>query len=606
MAVSVRSFRGPSSDREAKAFVEGVLDELEVTERAFHHLNYSLPLVVDLVRRSQCSAEPADRVLLIGGNTLLAECLLRLDFALEIWQFPQAYLTDEMQRLVTRSVSPAELDELEVGEERYQLIIVPLVLESLVGGAEQFLSKLRELLQPEGRLLIATANQLRLETRLAALSGRQIKPRAEASAVSLSWPSLASIREYHSRELAKIARSAGLTVRKSDFVAAERPFLEMEPLNVIDYSRRKLRGLVGDVLPSWRNVFVLELGTRIGAGVPVRTARQEPIVSVFVSVHNGGEMLRDTLKALLHQTYRSDLLEIVVLHDGSRPDVDAAVSEATAENVCAVRALVLSQADGPEARNLAMAGSDSDISAHTDDACFLPDDWVQAAVSWFDEDTVAVTGPVFLKEGSGGRHMAVPGTRPDPDEKGVCPRNLFPISNVFYRTQIAIAAGGFDRRFMRGDYAAFGWNTELAWRLNRSGWRIRFCDEAYEFRLFSPDTARLTWVNREMQRASELPALLKATPEYGDGTLVASLFASKQTMYFDWALAGLVMAVSRRQWPWLLAGIPWLALISHHVDVWPPTRWKSSVLSFGKIAAKQAVWLAGFVHGSIKAKQVVL
>jgi cellulose synthase/poly-beta-1,6-N-acetylglucosamine synthase-like glycosyltransferase len=425
--------------------------------------------------------------------------------------------------------------------------------------------------------------------------------------VSLSWPALAGVREYHSSELEAIARNAGLHVRRSDYVVAERAFLEMEPLNAFDYARRKLRGFAMHSLPTFRDVLLLELGTRIGAGVPLRTRLDEPFVSVIVSAHNGGDMLRDTLRALLNQTYRNDLYEVVVLHDGSRQDVHSIVAEAAAQGICQVRALDLPHADGPEARNLAMAESRSDISAHTDDACYLPDDWIQAAVSWFDHDTVAVTGPVFLKGGSEGRHLSVPGTRPDPDEKGVCPQHVFPISNTFYRTPIVMAAGGFDKQFSKdGDGPAFGWDTELALRLQRSGWKSRFREEVYQFRLFAGDNARLNWIGREMRRASELPALIAAAPEYGERTLAAGAFASKQTMYFDWALAGFALAATRRQWPWLLTSVPWLALISHHADVWPPTRWPSSARSIVKLTGRQLVWLGGFVRGSIKAKRVVL
>lgn len=607
MTLTARPVGPKASPKRAQAFVEGVLDELEVTERAFHHLNHTLPLIADLVRRARRCAGPGDRVLLIGGSTLIAESLTRLGFQLEVWQFPQAYLTDGAKPLVTRSISVEDLDDLVVGEERYQLIIAPLVIESLHGSAEAFLRKLRSMLDAEGRLLIATANQSRLDTRLSAFLGRPIKPRAEESAVSLSWPALAAVREYHAKELGTIARGAGFHVRESDYVVAERAFLEMEPLNAYDYARRKLRGFAMHSLPTYRDVLVVELGTRVGEGVPLKTRLDEPFVSVFVSVHHGGEMLRDTLRALLHQTYRNDLYEIVVLHDASHHDTHSIVAEFAEQGEVPVRALDLPHADGPESRNLAMAGSRSDISAHTDDACYLPDDWIQAAVSWFDKDTVAVTGPVFLKGGSEGRHLSVPGTRPDPDEKGVCPQNVFPISNVFYRTPIVVAAGGFDRHFSHnGGPPDFGWDTELAWRLQRSGWKARFREEVYQFRLFAGNNARFNWIGSEMRRASELPALIAAAPEYGDKTLAAGAFASKQTMYFDWALAGLALAAARREWPWLLTSVPWLALISHHVDIWPPTRWPSSAKSMGKLTGRQLVWLTGFVRGSIKAKKVVL
>lgn len=605
MTATIPSMSRSRRPLHAERFVEGVLDDLEVTERAYHHLNFSLPLVADLVGRARRTAEPGARVLIIGGSTLLAESLVRLGYRLDIWQFAQAYLTDAMKPFVSRHISPEILDSLDQADERYDLIILPLVIEALRGPAGQFLRKIRSALASDGGVIVATSNQARLDTRLAAATGRPITPKAEGSAVSLSWPAIPTIREFHASELKSAGQAAGFRVRSCAYVVSERAFLEMEPLNALDYVRRKLRGAVMKSLNTTRDVLVLELAPRVGEGIPVKTRTDEPFVSVFVSVHQGGDGLRETLGALLRQTYPNALYEIVVIHDGSRPEVEGIVAEAAGKGMCVVRELMQPQADGPEARNQAMAESRSDISAHTDDLSYLPEDWLQASIAWFDADTVAVTGPVFLKAESEGRFVSVPGTRPDPDEKGVSPQGLFPISNVFYRTPIAVAAGGFDRSFSRdGGAPAFGWDAELAWRLHRSGWRTRFREEVYQFRVFPAD--HRGWVSSHLRRAEDVPALMNATPEYAAKSLAGGIFASKQTMYFDLALAGIVMAAGHRRWPWLLSTLPWLAMASHHVDVWPPRRWPGSIRSFGRLAARQTIWLAGFVRGSVRARKVVL
>ncbi|MEO7665412.1 MAG: glycosyltransferase, partial [Dehalococcoidia bacterium] len=346
-----------------------------------------------------------------------------------------------MKPLVSQGISAETLDTLEHTDERYELIIVPLVVEALSGSLDTFLRKLRLVLSADGRVIIATSNQARLDSRLAAVMGQPVTANAEASAVSLSWPAVPTIHEFHSSELRSAGQSAGFHVRACDAVVSERAFLEMEPLNAFDYARRKLRGVVMRSLPTSRDVLVLELSPRVGEGVAVKTREDDPFVSVFVAAHRGGDALRETVGALMSQTYPKSLYEIVVLHDGSRPDVAGIVAEAADKGACGFRELVLPHADGPEARNQAMAESRSDISAHTNDQCYLPEDWMQAAVGWFDADTVAVTGPVFLKAGSDGRFLSVPSTRPDPDEKGVSPQSIFPISNVFYRTPIVVAAG---------------------------------------------------------------------------------------------------------------------------------------------------------------------
>lgn len=591
----------------ARAFVERVLDELEVAERAYHHLDFALPLVADLLLRTLRRVEPGDRVLLIGGSTLLAESLLRSGFDLDIWQFPNAHMTDGAKTRIQRTIRGETLSSLEPPETQYDLIILPLVLEAVNDAPAEFLQTLRKALAPDGALLVATANQSRLDVRLAALFGGSLMPEQGTGDVSLGWPALSVRRHYHRDELVAVARQGGFRVERCEYTVGQHPFLHMELLNVHEYAARKLRQLVSTSIPPLRDVLVTELTPRYADRTQVKTDADELTVSVFVSARRGGEHLRRTLDALLQQTHPKHLYEVVVLHDGTLRDVTEAVTNANAVGEPAVREIVTGEPDGPIRRNMAMLQAKSDISAHTDDSSTPPADWIRAAAVWFDVDTAVVTGPVFPLPGSQAQYLDVPGIRPDPGDKGIWSEVIFPISNVFYRTAVAFASGGFDAHFSRnGGSPAIGWDTELAWRIQRSGWRGRFREEVFQFRLFTPEIEGSASVQDQMRRASELPQLAAKAPEFANESLVAQIFASKQTMYFDLALAGITAAAAKRNLAYLMLCVPYLGAINPRVDLWPPSGWPRSAARIGQVVARQATWLVGFVRGSVKARKVVL
>ena len=271
----------PPASGDIQRFAEDVLDDLEVVERAYHHLNFSMPATADLLRAARSAAGAGDRVLLIGGTTLLAEALVRLGFELDIWQFGGSYLTDDMQARVCRRIAPADIDGIGAPDREYRLIVVPFVIEA-VADPHALLRGLRRALTPDGRLLLATANQTRLDARLAALRGKPFMPRAEAATLSLSWPALSTVRHYHRDEVRTMARGAGYSVRASRYVSGERAFLEMEPLNLQDYAARKVRQAAGRAVAGLRDVLVFELTPRAGDRLPAKTPAEHLTVSVVV------------------------------------------------------------------------------------------------------------------------------------------------------------------------------------------------------------------------------------------------------------------------------------------------------------------------------------
>jgi hypothetical protein len=140
--------------------------------------------VAEIVARAGRVANSGDRVLLIGGNSLLGNALLQMGYNLDVWQFPNQSLSEEMKGCVTSVVTPDTLAECDLPQGEYRAIIVPLVLESMTIPPAQFLGGLKKGLSAQGSVIVATGNQTRLETRLSAIASKSFAFGAGAAAVT--------------------------------------------------------------------------------------------------------------------------------------------------------------------------------------------------------------------------------------------------------------------------------------------------------------------------------------------------------------------------------------------------------------------------------------
>jgi glycosyltransferase involved in cell wall biosynthesis len=597
---TIRSAKAPSmgSAEEIERFLQRVLDAMFITDRPYRHLHRSLPLVGDIVARVRKTAHPEDKVLLIGGNALLANALLAMGCDLDVWQFPSALVSDEMNPRIRREITLADLEQPDLPDGEYRLIIAPLILESLRTDAADFLRLLRGLLTTDGALIIATKNQSRLGVRLAAAFGKPLAPRQEELRLSFSWPVLPITREYHRDELIAGARRAGFRVTSCQGVTGSRDFFEMDALSPSSYLQVKGTRLLCALAPFARDVLVLELSPRHPVAA-TWNADGRPSVSIIVSAVEGGERLRSQLSALRDQTYPPKALELLIIHDGHASDLTSAIGKMPFP----VREVRASPPEGPLARNVAMAQASGQVCAHTDALTQPTPDWIDAGTMAFNEDTAVVAGPVFAAGDSCPSCLDLPGVQPERDFGGRRRRNLFPISNVFYRTESALAAGGFSQRFQpEGNEPALGWDADLAWRLQRDGWHAEFREELCVWRTFpGPDE---TSVRDQLRRASGLPALYATVPEVA--TTVSGVFASRNTKYFDLMLAGAALALARKRWPWLLLALPWLGLFTGSLDYWPPRRWAYSLTIVAKCVTLHLVWLVGLLKGSVRSKRLLL
>jgi hypothetical protein len=588
-------------DRVGRAAAE-ILDHLPVTERQFHHLKFTSPLVAALGARVLAHHASPARVLIIGPESLLPLALRRMGYDVDLWDFAEGYLAGDAPALVRARVTPEQLaaGEAALPAGGYDVIIAPFILESLPASPAPFLRLLRSGLRPGGSLLLATANLGRLDRRWLAATGGDPAQADAGGHVSLSWPTLPRRRLYHHDQIAGEAVDVGLRVRESAWVLAEEPFTLIDPLGPAAYLRRKAADWLMRLMPSTRHVVLLHLAERLGAAGEAVGPDREPSVSVVV-VGRTGEATRRTLRALAEQDHPADRLEIVVLHDGRSPEVAAAIAEVAPRSAAPVRAVAARRPEGPAARNAAMAAATGDICVHTDDGCLPPATWVRSISAAFDATTGVVTGPVLEQPGSYPQFLALPGTRPWWDDRG-----LYPIFNVAYRRMPALAVGGFDEAATDdSDQPTLFWDTELAYRLQRQGWRGRYLTDVFLYRYYQRPTRRV-WMEQEWRQASQLPPGLARIPELRRRLLHAGCFAAAETLYFDLLLLGLLGAATGRRWRWLALALPWLMRNSVYFDLWPVSRWLPSARLIAGIGARYGIWFGGLAVGSLKVRRPIL
>jgi cellulose synthase/poly-beta-1,6-N-acetylglucosamine synthase-like glycosyltransferase len=118
-------------------------------------------------------------------------------------------------------------------------------------------------------------------------------------------------------------------------------------------------------------------------------------VSVLLAVHNGERFIRKKLECLLALNYPAELMEILVVSDGST-DTTEAIVESSADR--RVRLLRAPRSGKPAALNLALRHASGEILFYTDVRQLFPPDSLAHLVANFADPTVgAATGePRFL------------------------------------------------------------------------------------------------------------------------------------------------------------------------------------------------------------------
>jgi hypothetical protein len=206
------------SERE---LIDEIMDGLAITERVFYDLKHTQPLTEALVREVR-RLRPDGRVLLVAANETLPRVLSTGGYEVDLWQPPTSVYSRDLTGLVRR------VDELNrllatAGEEmtdHYDLVVLPYVLDALEEHPIVFLRRVRGWLRPGGRVILAHRRSGSLGNRWRGLRGRPLlpDPLLTPRSVSLSWPSLPTLRLFGRLELRAWCELAALKIERQTLV----------------------------------------------------------------------------------------------------------------------------------------------------------------------------------------------------------------------------------------------------------------------------------------------------------------------------------------------------------------------------------------------------
>lgn len=320
-------------------------------------------------------------------------------------------------------------------------------------------------------------------------------------------------------------------------------------------------------------------------------------VGVVVPTHNRRQLLMETLDSLARQSRRPD--QIVVVADGCVDDTVEALKDRSDVTV------VTSPGVGAAgARNAGWASLATDVVAFIDDDCRAEPEWLAGLIDGFRRPEVGLVQGKTLPAGDVGPY--------DRTVRVVSETGLYESCNIAYRRSALDQVGGMRQQFgrgrgfgqrrgdpARGGGSGFGEDTDLAWRVLRSGWRSVFADGSVVRHAVFPGTPGS--MVAEAWRSRLFPFLIGEIPElrqYLPGGPWQLRRQSAVAQLAVTALAGAVLAgVARRRPLVVVLATPYLFWLARQTR--RPGR-------AAQLAVRDAVTSAALVAGSVRHRTLVL
>ena len=582
--------------------LDDTLEEMTITDRVYHDLKHTQPLVEFLVGRAR-SLVSGGRILLVAPNATLPVALRKLGNEVSVWNVPHGILTEDLAHGAERT---APLDQLMVGhgsEATFDVIVLPMVLEATAEHPAGVLDRLRDWLGAKGRLLVVYRRAGGLSHRLSALTGRPPlpDPLLDRPSLSFSWPVLPELRSFGSAELRGWCLEAGLRLEREALVVDRHAAVPTNAMTVSSWVGAQAGYAVKVAVPGLRDCAVAEIALLPAAARRLRRRAEGqdalPFVTVAVGRPRQGQLSR-LLTALADQSYPASRFEVVVPSAGGDEELPEPGSLPFA-----FRTVECPQRSGPLAANAMLRTADGEIVAMTDTCAVPPRGWLDTGSEAMSGFAVAVAGRVRADRSSAQPFLALPGAQSTEFDTG-----WFPAANSFYLRDAALDAGGFDESDQLRSSQRLGWENRLAARLRALGYPTRFDPLLYTERHFPfPTRGRGAWIAEEFRRAYELPGEIARQPALRRRLLWRRIFAAKRTMYFDLLLLGVALALAFRQPLWLLLSAHWLLeVIPRFVPLWPVSAWGTAARNLRGIVFRHVLWAVGFAAGSISARRLVL
>lgn len=545
------------------------------------------------------------RILLVGPNPFLCYCLLEQGYEIEVWTYGQRSFVESLSSYVRVDIGPDELAALKfpATDAPYDLIVLPLILETLACDLRPVLRALRDRLAPGGGLAVATTNLFKLGIRWRACLGRDFLPLPFQSEPlhSGGWRG-APVRHYGSlQELGVYAEKTGFSLRDIAYTMGYCPLNDQEQLDPGDRVKRKVAYWSQRVLPSFRDYVVMFWETEMKQDLP--PLPDQPMVSVIVPSYNRRELLGDLLETLFAQTYPRDRYEIIIVDNSSSDGTEEAVVQWQAAAPCPLR-FYRKENEGPAvSRNYGAEGARGHVLAFIDSDCLAEPGWIKQAVRHFVGGVAMVAGSIIpvdnLHKPVGFFRHSLPPL--------VSESALYPTANIFYRKDVFDNLGGFDDRFK-----AFPWGTpvggedvDLAWRLRGAGYTYQF-DPAVQVRHQTSPLPVREWL-LEGVRPGVIPLLVVRHPALRRELLFRRVFLDQAEAMFCLGLAGtaLVALVGPLG---LLLWLPWLIEMRGHCrNDWSRThRWPIVAVKYGFLFLMFLIQAVSLWWTSLRYRAVVL
>lgn len=425
----------PRSEPE-RQLLDQMLDVLPVTDMAYHALHHTQPLAEALLRRVRQLRPDGGCVLLVAPNELLTVAVRRLGYDVGVWHVTTGSMSYELCRMASRSGSLDELLTASLGPARWDLVVLPYVMEAAQVHPVEQLQRLREALAPGGRLVVAYRRVGSLENRIAGVRGRNTlpDPYLHRRHVSLSWPNLEPRRRFGSGELRAWCTVAGFRVEDETFERDSKATVPIEVMSVRHWLGAHVRSAAKRVAPSLRDIGVATLSPHPGEP---RDASQPSLVSIAV-FGSTPEASDRVLRALAEQSYPRELLDVLLVHNGD-PGFGQLTKAPRGFSVRSIR--FSSEEHRSAAANTALCEAHGSVIGFTDDACALPRGWVDTGAYALNGWTAAVSGRVIGGDGS------------------------VPLANSFYVRSALFEAGG--------------WHADADSRLKALGYEVKLEETLY-------------------------------------------------------------------------------------------------------------------------------
>ena len=204
------------------------------------------------------------------------------------------------------------------------------------------------------------------------------------------------------------------------------------------------------------------------------------MISIIIPAYNAEKTIGQCLKALLKQSYPADSYEVIVVDDGST-DKTGSIAQGFAIRY------IRQENQGPAvARNKGVQEAKGDIILFTDSDCMPDVHWVKEMVKSFDvPEVVAVKGVYKTNQKSiVARFAQIEFEERYEMLKKVNSIDMIDTYSAGFRREIFLKIGGFDASFP----SANNEDTELSYRMSKSGYKMVFNPDAIVYHLNHPDS----------------------------------------------------------------------------------------------------------------------